>query len=123
MARTTATRHATAVFWQLVGDEEVQQHLLTAATRLREAAQRVSQLRGPAVVEDKRLYDKVREAATSLARALKLLGPEPEPPKKHRGRTLAGIALTVGAAAIVLNNRSQRSPETSATSEPTVPPS
>jgi hypothetical protein len=105
MAKTTTTDHATAAFWQLVEDDEVQHHLRTAAVRAREAWQRVAWLRGPEVVEDKKLYDKVREAVTSFARALKLLGPEPKPPKKHRGRTLAGIALTAGAVAIVRKNR------------------
>src|SRR5215217_1068752 len=108
MAKKKTTDHATAAFWQLVEDAEVQQHLRTAAVRAREASQRVARLRGAEVVEDKKLYDKVREAVTSFARALKRLGPEPEPPKKHRGRTLAGTALTAGAVAIVLKNRPEQ---------------
>jgi hypothetical protein len=115
MAKKTTTDHATAAFWQLVEDDAVQQHLHTAAVRAREAWQRVARLRGPEVVEDKKLYDKVREAVTSFARALRLLGPDPDPPKKHRGRTLAGIALTAGAVAIVLKSRPN---QTTAPSEP-----
>jgi hypothetical protein len=105
MSKKKTSDHATAAFWQLVENDEVQQHLRTAAVRAGEAWQRVARLRGPEVVEDKKLYDKVREAVTSFARALKLLGPEPEPPKKHRVRTLAGIALTAGAVVIVRKNK------------------
>src|SRR3954447_25395160 len=96
--------HAKLAFWQLVEDEDVQQQLRTAATRLREAGQRFSHLRGPEAVEDKKLYDKVREAATSLARALKLLGPKPEPPKKkQRGLQLVVLVATAGAVKLILN--------------------
>jgi hypothetical protein len=115
MGKRKTTDHARAAFWQLVEDDEVQHNLRTAAVRAREAWQRVAHLRGPEVVEDKKLYDKVREAVTSFARALKLLGPEPEPPKKRRGRTLAGIALTAGAVAIVRKNRPR---QTTVPSEP-----
>ncbi len=115
MAKKTTSDHATAAFWQLVEDDEVQQHLRTAAIRAREAWQRVARLRGPEVVEDKKLYDKVREAVTSFARALKLLGPEPEPPNKRRGGTVAGIALTAGAVAIVRKNHPR---QTTVPSEP-----
>src|SRR4051794_5375300 len=60
-------------------------------------------LRGAEAVEDKKPYDKVREAATSLARALKLLAPEPEPPKKHRGLQLVVLVATAGAVKLILN--------------------
>jgi hypothetical protein len=121
------TTHATAAFWQLVHDDEVQEHLRTAAARGHEAWQRVARLPGSKAVEDKKLYDKVREAATSLARAFKLLAPEPEPPKRHRGRTLVGLALTAGAVAIVLKtqrtrpSRTAEEPETTATPPAPVP--
>lgn len=121
------TKHATAAFWQLVHDDEVQQHLRTAAARGHEAWQRVARLPGSKAVEDKKLYDKVREATTSLARAVKLLAPEPEPPKRHRARTLVGLALTAGAVAIVLKTERARpsptpeEPQTTATPPATVP--
>jgi hypothetical protein len=127
MAKKTTADRSTAAFWQLVEDDEVQQHLRTAAVRAREAWQRVARLRGPEVVEDKKLYDKVREGVTSFARALRRLGPEPEPPKKRRGRTLAGIALTAGAVAMVRKNRPEQTavrsePRPSAGSEPAEAP-
>lgn len=121
------TKHATAAFWQLVHDDEVQQHLRTAAARGHEAWQRVARLPGSKAVEDKKLYDKVREAATSLARAVKLLAPEPEPPKRHRARTLVGLGLTAGAVAIVLKTQRARpsptpeEPQTTATPPAPVP--
>jgi len=102
-AKNRKADHAKLAFWQLVEDEDVQQQLRNAATRLREAGQRFSHLRGAEAVEDKKLYDKVREAATSLARALKLLAPEPEPPKKHRGLQLVVLVATAGAVKLILN--------------------
>jgi hypothetical protein len=108
MAKNT-TDHAKLAFWQLLEDDDVQQQLRTSATRLREAGQRFSRLPGSRVVEDKTLYDKVRESATALAQAIKLLGAEPEPPKKHRGLQLLVIAVTVGAvAAIVRQSERER---------------
>lgn len=107
MTKTTTTDHATAAFWQLLEDDDVHDHLRTAAVRLREAGQRVSRLPGSKAVEDKKLYDKLRDAAISLARALKLLGPEPEPPKtKRRVVQIVVLATTAGAVAIVLKQRS-----------------
>src|SRR3954447_10054139 len=102
-AKNRKADHAKLAFWQLVEDEDVQQQLRNAATRLREAGQRFSHLRGAEAVEDKKLYDKVREAATSLTRALKLLAPEPEPPKKHRGLQLVVLVATAGAVKLILN--------------------
>src|SRR3954451_12705895 len=103
-AKNRKADHAKLAFWQLVEDEDVQQQLRNAATRLREAGQRFSHLRGAEAVEDKKLYDKVREAATSLARALKLLAPEPEPPKKkQRGLQLVVLVATAGAVKLILN--------------------
>jgi hypothetical protein len=122
-----STKNATAAFWRLVHDDEVQQHLRTAAAQGHEAWQRVARLPGSKAVEDKKLYDKVREAATSLARAVKLLAPEPEPPKRHRARTLVGVALTAGAVAIVLKTQRARpsptheEPQTTATPPAPVP--
>jgi hypothetical protein len=120
-------KHANAAFWQLVHDDEVQQHLRTAAARGHEAWQRAARLTGSKAVEDTKLYDKSREAAISLARAMKLLAPEPEPPKTHRARTLVGLALTAGAVAIVLKTQRTRpsptaeEPQTTATPPAPVP--
>ena len=100
MAKTTD--HASAVFWQLVEDDDVQKHLRNGAGQARDAWQRVARLPGSKAVEDKKLYDKVRNAAIELARAVKLLEPEPEPRKKRRGLQLAVVAVTAGVVALIV---------------------
>ena len=100
MSKTSTTDRANAAFWQLVEDDEVQEHLRNAAVRLREAGQRLSKLPNSKAVEDKKLYDKLRDAATSLARALKLMGPEP-PPRKWRRRVVLLVGMTTATVAAV----------------------
>ena len=119
MAKTTRTDQAKLALQQLMRDEEVQAHLRTAAIRLREASQRVARRPWSKAVEDKNLYAKIREAATSLARAAKLLGPEPEPPK-HRGRKLVLIAAAGGVAVVVIKKR--RDATVQAQEVPAAPP-
>src|SRR5918912_2113810 len=80
---------------RLAEDEDVHAHLRTASIRAREAWGRATGRPGSKVVEDKKFYDKVREAATSLAKAGPKLRPEPEPPK-HRGRN--AMLVAAGAA-------------------------
>jgi len=101
-------------FQQLLENREVQAHLRTGAIRVHEAWSRATGRPFSHAVEDKKLYDKVREAATSLARAAKLLAPEPEPPK-HTGRKLAMIAVAGGGAAVL---KKRRASKRAAASEP-----
>jgi hypothetical protein len=91
---------------RLALDEEVQEHLGNAVVQLREAWHRVANRPPVRAVEDKKLYDRIRQAAISLARALKLLAPEPEPPK-HRGRTLLALTVAGGAGALIMRRRRQ----------------
>jgi hypothetical protein len=94
-------------FQQLLENREVQAHLRTGAIRVHEAWSRATGRPFSYAVEDKKLYDKIREAATSLARAAKLLAPEPEPPK-HRGRKLAVIAVAGGGAVLLKKRRASK---------------
>ena len=89
---------------RLALDEEVQEHLGNAVVQLREAWRRAAHRPPARAVEDKKLYDRIREAAISFARALKLLAPEPEPPK-HRGRKLLALTLVAGAGALIMKQR------------------
>jgi hypothetical protein len=91
------TDHAKLALQRLALDEEVHEHLGRAVVELREAWRRAAHRPPARAVEDKMLYARIRQAAISLARAVKLLRPEPEPPK-HHGRKLAGLALVVGGA-------------------------
>ena len=109
MARKkTKTQQAKIAAQRLAQDEEVQKQLRLAAVRAREAWTRASGRSASKAVSDKKVYDKVREAATSLASAGGRLRKQPEPPK-HRGRkVLAGAAVAGGAAYAVKRKRSGR---------------
>jgi hypothetical protein len=99
---------------RLAEDEEVQAQLRTAAIRAREAWGRAARRPGAKAVEDKKLYDKIREAATSLSQAGRKLRREPEPPK-HRGRKAALAAASAGGAAYALRKRRDSSTGNGAT--------
>jgi hypothetical protein len=105
MARTkTKTDGTKLVLQRLALDQEVQGHLGDAVVQLREAWGRVAHRPAARAVEDKKLYAKVREAAISVARALKLLAPEPEPPK-HRVRNMLALAVAAGGAGALIKKK------------------
>jgi hypothetical protein len=121
MAITTKTDHTKLALQRLALDEEVQEHLANAAVQLREAWQRAAHRPPAQAVEDKKLYARIRRAAISLARAVKLLGPEPEPPKR-RGRKLIGIALVAGIAGTVVMKKRGATTSRSGQAEPAAAP-
>lgn len=86
------------VLQRVLEDDEVQGHFRTGATRLHEAWQRASSKRPSRAVEDKKVYEKLREGATSLTKAIRSAGRPPEPPPR-RGRKLVLVAATAGGAA------------------------
>jgi hypothetical protein len=111
MSKNTQIDRSKFALRQVAENEELHQHLRIATIRLRQAWQRASGRPVTAAVEDKKLYDRIREAAIALARAVKLMGPEPEPPKR-RGRKLLVLATAAGATVVILKKRSQaRTPE------------
>lgn len=89
------------VLQRMLEDEEVQGQFRTGATRLHEAWQRASSKRPSRAVEDKQIYEKVREGATSLTKAIRAAGKPPEPPPR-RGRKLVLVVVTAGGAAYAL---------------------
>jgi hypothetical protein len=99
MARKKAkTDRAKIAARRLVEDDEVQKQLRLAATRLQEAWSRASGRPVSKSASDKKLYNKVREAATSLAAAGGRLRKQPEPPK-HTGRKVVAAAAVAGGTA------------------------
>jgi hypothetical protein len=100
------TKQAKIAARRLIEDEEVQKQLRLAAMRAREAWARASGRPVSKAVSDKKVYDKVREAATSLATAGRRLRRQPEP-SKHTGRkVVAGAAVAGGATYLVKRKRS-----------------
>jgi hypothetical protein len=99
MARKkTKSQQAKLAARRLVEDEEVQQQLRLAAVRVREAWSRASGRPASKAVSDKKVYDKLREAATSLSTAGRGLRRQPEPPKRTGRKVVVGAALASGAA-------------------------
>jgi ferric-dicitrate binding protein FerR (iron transport regulator) len=124
MAKTTRSDRVKLALERLLEDEDVQAQLRTAATRSREAWARAAGRRPSKAVEDKKLYAKVREAATSLTRAGRSLRAKPEPPKR-RGRKVVLVVVASGAAALALKKRkgmTKESSQTGATTPDTPPP-
>ena len=104
---TKKSKHAKAAIpyvRRLAEDDYVQAQLRNAAGRLRDAYLRTRHERGRAA-EDKKLYDNLREAATSMRKAASRLQRKPQP--KRRGRKIAAVAITVGGAALLLRHRSK----------------
>jgi hypothetical protein len=94
MAKRKQTRSAIPYLQRLIGDEQVQQQLRLAGTRLHEVYRRASKDRGKAA-EDRKVYDKLREAVTSLR---KVAGRIEEPPRRRRRAPRALLALGIAAA-------------------------
>ena len=106
MARKkTKTNQAKIAARRLVEDEEVQKQLRLAAVRVREAWSRASGRPASKSVSDRKVYDKVREAATSLASAGTRLRRQPEPPKHTARNVVVGAAVAGGAAYAVKKKR------------------
>jgi hypothetical protein len=95
---------ATIAVNRLVSDEEVQKQLRMASLKLREAWSRASRRPASKAVEDKKIYDKVRDAAGSLVHAGRLMRKQPEPPK-HTGRKIAVGAAVAGGAAFAVKKK------------------
>jgi hypothetical protein len=108
-----ASTSAPAVIERLIDDDYVHEQVGAAADRLRAAYRRSRALSRQEAVQDKRLYDHVREAIGALTAAVRRLAgqPEPEPPKR-RGRKLAIVVIGIGVVALVrsMHRRQQQQP-------------
>jgi ferric-dicitrate binding protein FerR (iron transport regulator) len=100
MASSKQAKSALPYIQRLLEDEYVQEQLRDAASGLHAAYLRTSKKRAQAA-EDKRLYGNLREAATSLRKAMTALQrPAPEP--KRRMPKLAILALIGGGGALLI---------------------
>jgi hypothetical protein len=99
-------RSATPYLQRLIESDDLQLQLRTAAERIGDVYGRVAR-QGTRATEDKRMYASMREAATSIRRAV---GELTEPPRRSRRRLrkLLGISLGVGAAALAARALSSR---------------
>jgi hypothetical protein len=103
MAKRKQTRSAIPYLQRLIGDEQVQQQLRLAGTRLHEVYRRASKDRGKAA-EDRKVYDKLREAVTSVRKAV---GAIEEPPRRQRRAPRAFLLLVAAAGAGIAVRRAR----------------
>jgi hypothetical protein len=103
MTKRKRARTAIPYVQRLIGDEQVRRQIHIAGTRLHEVYRRAARDRGKAA-EDRKVYDRLREAVTSIR---KVVGAIEEPPKpRRRGRKLLALgALAAGAGLIASRAR------------------
>jgi hypothetical protein len=99
-----STRSAMPYAQRLVGDQYVQDQLRNAAVKLRDVYMRAARQPGKAA-EDKQLYGNLREAVTSIRRAVGAIQ-QPPPKPKHRGRRILVVALLGAGAALLAKQAS-----------------
>jgi hypothetical protein len=108
MARKQPPKSAASYIQRLFEDEYVQGQLRDAASGIRTAYDRIRK-KPERAVEDKKFYSNVRQAATSIRKAvLALRRPEPEPEPKHRFRTALIAISVVGGSVLVISRRGSR---------------
>jgi preprotein translocase subunit SecD len=103
MAKTQQAKRALPYLRGLADDEYVHHQIRSALDGLASASRRIARKRGKAA-EDKKLYDNLRQVATSVrnaAHALRRRQPEP----KRRGRTVIAVAALAGGIALVITQR------------------
>lgn len=100
MASDGSLKSPTHYVQRLLEDEYAQEQLRAAAIGLRAAYRRAGRKRAQAA-KDKKLYDNLQQAATSVRQALLALQ-RPKPKPRHRARKLATAVVVVGGAAALL---------------------
>jgi hypothetical protein len=101
-ARTA--RSAMPYAQRLIGDEYIQDQLRNAFVKLRDVYGRAARHPGKAA-EDKQLYGSLREAVTSIRRAVGAIQ-EPPPKPKRRGRQVLVLAMLATGAALLAKQAS-----------------
>jgi ferric-dicitrate binding protein FerR (iron transport regulator) len=103
MAKAKRTTQALPYLRGLADDEYVQEQIRNALDGLAQVSRRIARKRGRAA-EDKKLYDNLRRAATSVrnaSHALKRRKPEP----KRRGRKVIAAVVVGGGVAVLISQR------------------
>jgi hypothetical protein len=103
---------------RLADDDYLHAQLGDGAKRMGAAYRRARTLRRQEAVQDKKLYEHVREAAGSLAEAGRRLAGKPEPEPKRRFRRLPAVLLLAGVAALVRSMHRQEQTARRSTAAP-----
>lgn len=88
---------------RLIADEDLHEHLGTAAEKLNAARTRIRR-RGVKSAEDKKVYAQVRAASRSLLEATRIVKEEPKP--KRRGRKIAAAVAVAGGTVFAVKKLS-----------------
>ena len=100
MAKTTPAKQALPYLRGLADDAYVQEQIRNALDGLAHVSRRIARKRGKAA-EDKKLYDNLRQAATSVGNASRALQRRKREPKRRSRKVIAAVAVGGGIAALI----------------------
>jgi hypothetical protein len=100
MAKTERAKQALPYLRGLADDEYVQEQVRNALDGLASVSRRIARKRGRAA-EDKKLYDNLRQAATSVRNASHALQRRKAKPKRRGRRIVAAVAVGGGVAVVI----------------------
>ena len=100
MAKTERAKQALPYLRGLADDEYVQEQIRNALDGLADVSRRIARKRGRAA-EDKKLYDNLRQAATSVRNASHALQRRKAEPKRRGRRIIAAVAVGGGVAVLI----------------------
>jgi len=103
-----ASAQTSAVIARLLDDDFLHERIGDAASGIRDAYGRARRLPPEKAVQDKAIYDRVRQAATSGIQATRRLFAEPKP-RPRRGR-IALVLLATGAVVFWAARRHDAAP-------------
>jgi hypothetical protein len=114
-----------AILERLVDDDDVQQQLVAAGGRARDAYRRARRARGRTTGKDPTISAQLRGAAAAGIEAVRGLAgkPPPEPPPRRGRRALVLLGIAIAAAAFVFARRAdQRRPRVDGVDAGPTPP-
>lgn len=100
MAKTERAKQALPYLGGLADDAYVQEQIRNALDGLASVSRRIARKRGKAA-EDKKLYDNLRQAATSVRNASHALQRRKAEPKRRGRRVVAAVAVGGGIAVLI----------------------
>jgi hypothetical protein len=107
-----ASTETTAVIERLLDDDYVHEQIAVAGAGLRDAYRRARRLPPQKAVQDKTIYDRIRQAATGLTEAARRATgkQKPEPPRRRRGPLML-VVLAAGAIVFWAAKRHSQTPD------------
>jgi hypothetical protein len=100
VAKTDRAKQALPYLRGLADDEYVQEQIRNALDGLASVSRRIARKRGKAA-EDKKLYDNLRQAATSVRNASHALQRRKAEPKRRGRKVVAAVAVGGGIAVLI----------------------